>query len=93
MTKYNQLIKEERDTIQYLLDKGYNFSNISKVIKKDRTTISKEIKRNRYIKGYDDCFNQKYINNAVKDCNLLKIKHVCNHCDNKNYFLNHQILC
>ena len=85
MTKYNQLNKDERDTIQYMLDKGHNFTSISNAIKKDRTTISKEIRRNRYIKGYDDYFNQKYINNAIDDCKLLKTKHVCNHCNNKGY--------
>ena len=85
MTKYNQLNKDERDTIQYMLDKGHNFTSISNAIKKDRTTISKEIRRNRYIKGYDDYFNQKYIKHAVDECNLLKTKHVCNHCNNKGY--------
>lgn len=85
MTKYNQLNKDERDTIQYMLDKGHNFTSISNAIKKDRTTISKEIRRNRYIKGYDDYFNQKYINNAVNDCKFLKSKHVCNNCRNKGY--------
>ena len=85
MTKYNQLNKDERDTIQYMLDKGHNFTSISNAIKKDRTTISKEIRRNRYIKGYDDYFNQKYIKHAVDECNILKTKHVCNHCNNKGY--------
>ena len=85
MAKYNQLNKDERDTIQYMLDKGHNFTSISNAIKKDRTTISKEIKRNRYIKGYDDYFNQKYINNAINNCEFLKSKHVCNNCRNKGY--------
>lgn len=85
MTKYNQLNKDERDTIQYMLDKGHNFTSISNAIKKDRTTISKEIRRNRYIKGYDDYFNQRYIDNAVNDCEFLKSKHVCNNCRNKGY--------
>lgn len=85
MTNYNQLNKDERDTIQYMIDKGHNFTSISNAIKKDRTTISKELKRNRYIKGYDDFFNSKYINNAIKDCELLKRIHVCNHCKDKGY--------
>lgn len=85
MTKYNQLNKDERDTIQYMLDKGHTFTSISNAIKKDRTTISKEIRRNRYIKGYEDFFNSKYINNAVNNCELLKTKHVCNNCSNKAY--------
>lgn len=85
MANYNQLNDDERDTIQYMVDKGHNFTSISNAIKKDRTTISKELKRNRYIKGYDDYFNQKYINNAVNACDVLKRIHVCNHCKDKGY--------
>ena len=85
MTKYNHLNKDERDTIQYMLDKGHTFTSISIAIKKDRTTISKEVKRNRYIKGYDDEFNQKYINHAVDACDVLKKKLICNSCKNKGY--------
>ena len=48
---FNQLNKEQRDVIQFMLDKKYNLSQIGKSINKDRTTISKEIKRNRYIKS------------------------------------------
>ena len=51
-TNFNQLNLEQRQTIQYMVDKGYNFTKIGKVINKDRTTISKEIKRNRYVKSY-----------------------------------------
>lgn len=47
---FNKLNKEQRDVIQFMLDKKYNFSQIGKSINKDRTTISKEIKRNRYIR-------------------------------------------
>jgi Transposase and inactivated derivatives, IS30 family len=85
MTKYNHLNTDERDTIQYMLDKGHTFTSISHAIKKDRTTISKEIKRNRYIKGYDDEFNQKYIMHATEACDILKKKLVCNFCKNKCY--------
>ena len=85
MTNYNHLIRDERDTIQYMLDKGHTFTSISIAIKKDRTTISKEVKRNRYIKGYEDDFNQRYINHAVEACDILKKKLVCNFCKNKGY--------
>ena len=40
MTNYNHLIRDERDTIQYMLDKGHTFTSISIAIKKDRTTIN-----------------------------------------------------
>lgn len=85
MTNYNHLIRDERDTIQYMLDKGHTFTSISIAIKKDRTTISKEVKRNRYIKGYEDEFNQRYINHAVEACDILKKRLVCNFCKNKGY--------
>lgn len=68
-----------------MLDKGHTFTSISIAIKKDRTTISKEVKRNRYIKGYEDDFNQRYINHAVEACDILKKRLVCNFCKNKGY--------
>ena len=85
MANYKQLVKDERDTISYMLDKNHSFTSISKAIKKDRTTISKEIKRNRYIKGYDDEFNPKYINKAIDECDSLKKHLVCNSCRVKGY--------
>lgn len=51
MTNYTQLYKEDRDSIEELLKKGYSFTDIAKEIKKDRTTISKEIRRNRIIRS------------------------------------------
>ena len=47
---YKQLNKEQREVIQLLINKKENFTTIGNSIKVDRTTISKEIKRNRYIK-------------------------------------------
>ena len=77
------LNKEQRDVIQYMIDQNYSFTEIGKAINKDRTTISKEIKRNRYLKSYtsNDCFNQRLINEAIKMCPKLKNKpYVCNTC-------------
>ena len=51
MTNYTQLYKEDRNSIEELLKKGYSFTDIAKEIKKDRTTISKEIRRNRIIRS------------------------------------------
>ena len=51
MTNYNQLNASQRETIQILFNKGKSFTDIGLAIGKDRTTISKEIKRNRYIKS------------------------------------------
>lgn len=86
MTNYTHLCKEQRDTIQYLLDRNYTFIQIGNAIGKDRTTISKEIKRNRYLKSFtnNDAFDSKAISEAVNACpNLSKYPYVCNFCKNK----------
>ena len=72
MTNYNQLSVEQRDIIQTLINLKKSFTYISSVIDKDRTTISKEIKRNRYIKSnFYEPFDQKGIKNAVEKCSIL----------------------
>ena len=43
MTNYNHLCKEQRDSIQYFIERNYTFSQIANAIDNDRTTISKEI--------------------------------------------------
>lgn len=93
MTKYNQLLKEQRETIEYMIGKKYNFTSIGKVINKDRTTISKEIKRNRYVKSYFyDSFDSKGISEAVNKCPKLREKpYVCNSCPFKNKCNKHKL--
>ena len=92
-TNFNQLNLEQRQTIQYMVDKGYNFTKIGKVINKDRTTISKEIKRNRYVKSYFfDAFDPNGIKTATSKCDLLlKPPYVCNHCNIKNRCNKHKL--
>ena len=46
MTNQEHLTKEQRDVIQHLINQRKTFTYISESIGKDRTTISKEIKRN-----------------------------------------------
>lgn len=87
MTNYKQLSKEDRNTIEHLLNEGKSFTEIGKAIKYDRTTISKEIKRNRYIKSavfspYSDTGIKKALCNCEK---LNKSPYCCNNCKNKNY--------
>ena len=86
MTNYTQLYKEDRDSIEELLKKGYSFTDIAKEIKKDRTTISKEIRRNRIIRSsFFTLFNEKGIQKAVNSCERLKKPpYVCNNCPFKN---------
>ena len=93
MTNYNHLLKEQRNTIEYLIGLNKTFTYISNAINVDRTTISKEIKRNRYIKSnFYDAFDSIGISSAISKCNhLRKPPYVCNHCPNKRYCTNHKL--
>lgn len=93
MANYNQLKESQRETIQILLNKGKSFTEIGEAIGKDRTTISKEIKRNRYIKSYFyDAFDINGINIATSKCDRLKQKpYVCNNCPNKKFCNKHHL--
>ena len=90
---YKQLNKEQREVIQLLINKKENFTTIGNSIKVDRTTISKEIKRNRYIKSnYYDTFDFKGISKAVNDCKILQHPpYVCNTCLLKNTCNKHKL--
>lgn len=93
MTNQEHLTKEQRDVIQYLINQGKTFTYISQSIGKDRTTISKEIKRNRYIKSkfYSE-FDEKGITRSIDGCNKLKNPpYVCNNCKNLRYCRNHHL--
>lgn len=93
MTNYNQLNSNQRETIQILLNKGKSFTEIGEAINKDRTTISKEIRRNRYIRSnFYDAFDINGINKAIDKCERLKQKpYVCNTCPNKKFCNKHHL--
>lgn len=93
MTKYNHLVKEQRNNIEYLIGLNKSFTYISKAINVDRTTISKEIKRNRFIKSnFYDAFDKNSINSSIEKCDKLKHPpYVCNSCPNKRYCTNHKL--
>jgi len=93
MTKFNHLNKEQRDTIQYLIDQNKSTVFISKSIGIDRTSISKEVKRNRYIKScFYEKFDEKGINLSTQNCpKLQKFPFVCNTCKEKCYCKKHKI--
>lgn len=102
MTKisYTHLTIDQRNLIEHLLNKGKNFSSIGKTLKLDRTTISKEIRRNYFVKvptysktpcknqstcGVSSCKYKKQCYEA-KECLLLtKPPYVCNSCEKKPY--------
>lgn len=104
MNKYNQLCIEQRETIQHListwnankeneiaLKKVKSFTQIGKAIGTDRTTVSKEVRRNRYIKTTTP-FNQNQIEKAEEACpRLQEPPYVCNNCLNVGYCAKHKV--
>ena len=75
MTNYSHLCKEQRNTIEYLLNKGFDFTYIGNAINVDRTTISKEIRRNRIIKNsLFSLFSENGITKALNRCKLPRNK-------------------
>ena len=90
---YKQLNKDQREVIQILINKKENFTTIGNSIKVDRTTISKEIKRNRYIKSnFYNPFDINGINKALSDCKILQHPpYVCNTCPLKNTCNKHKL--
>ena len=85
--KYAHLSSEQRKDIERLIDLGKNFTYIGECLGVDRTTISKEIKRNRCVKGGSFLSYSKLgISNALKKCDKLnKPPYCCNHCNNRRY--------
>ena len=67
---------EDRLRIQEMLDNECSFTQIGKVINKDRTTVSREVINHRY------CRKAAIAKNP--DCELLeKAPYVCNACDKR----------
>ena len=93
MTNYNHISMEQRDIIHSLINQNKSFTYIANVIDKDRTSIAKEVKRNRYIKSnYYESFDQKGINDAISKCIFLsKPPYVCNNCLRKNSCVKHHL--
>ena len=56
LCKGKHLRIEERLIIEYGLDQNYTLKEIAERVGKDSTTISKEIKRNRFLKSIDTHF-------------------------------------
>ena len=73
MTKFSHLSEEKRDIIEYLINTKKTFTYIGEAIGVDRTTVSKEIKNNRYIKSnFYSKLDSKGIEKAISDCEQLK---------------------
>ena len=98
--KYSHLTKEEREIIETMLKQRYSLTEIAFTISRDKTTISKEIKKHRYIiypENYTinwcihrseckefNCTNKKECFDMVCP-RLKKSPYVCNGCDKKQY--------
>ena len=90
---------DERRTIENLLNCNYNFTNISKVLKKHRTTIAREVYSHRIMKeptffnrGYSECIHyweckEKKKYSCYKKCNDYKEK-LCAKVENPPYVCN-----
>ena len=85
--KYVHLSHEQRKEIERFIDLGKSFTYIGEILKVDRTTIAKEIKKNRCVKGGAfSPFSNFGISRALKMCEKLnKPPYCCNKCENRRY--------
>lgn len=84
--KYKHLSFEDRCVIEDFLNEKYNFSQIANRLGKDRTTISDEIKKHRFLRGTKNnhmcCFEDKppYVCNGCSKLNTCrKTRYTYNH--------------
>ena len=52
MRDYTQLTQEERYQIEALLKRRHHQSGIADALNRDKSTISREVRRNRGLRGY-----------------------------------------
>jgi len=80
------LTSEERQEIQYLLDRRVSFKAITKIIGKDQTTISKEVKKHM-IFGPEPTITRDNQGKEIHRCcpELLRAPFVCNGCKSRHH--------
>lgn len=77
MCHFHQLTSDERSNIALLLDDGYSIRGIARRLHKAPSTISREIKRNRFFNDKKELY--------YPDCKRLISQYsVCNGCKNKS---------
>jgi len=76
--KYKHLSFEDRCTIEEFLNNNYNFTQIGNRLGKDRTTISDEVKKHRFLRSTHNSNNHPC-------CFENKPPYVCNGCSKFNY--------
>ena len=75
--KYKHLSFEDRCTIEQFLNNNFNFTQIGNRLSKDRTTISHEVRKHRFLKG-------EFVNDKPC-CFESKPPYVCNGCKKISY--------
>lgn len=75
--KYKHLSFEDRCTIEEFLNNKYNFTQIGNRLGKDRTTISDEVRKHRFLRTTAHCNNKPC-------CFESKPPYVCNGCSKFN---------
>lgn len=85
--KNKHLTLEDRVEIETCLDKGMTFKAIGKRIRKDQTTISKEVKKHLTFTASKVVHRDRNMNETPSPVcpKLLKTPFVCNPCDKKRY--------
>ena len=91
-TGYKHLTKQERNSIEFLLNVDTKLSEIAIQLNRDPRSISKEVKRNRYLFNkknsknicgiQDSCVKTRLCNNCLsgkcKYCSYAKCSDICN---------------
>ena len=86
LTKNKHLTLEDRREIKNLLDRGITFKAIAKVLGKDPTTISKEVKKHMFYTTSSITIKDSSGKLLDTNCsNLLKAPFVCNPCHKLRY--------
>ena len=75
--KYKHLSFEDRCVIEEFLNNNYNFTQIGNRLSKDRTTISDEVRKHRFLRTDSRC-------NNLPCCFDSKPPYVCNGCSKFN---------
>lgn len=75
--KNKHLSFEDRCVIEEFLNYGYNFTKIANRLSKDRTTISRDVKKHRFLRSIWNCTNEPC-------CFENKPPYVCNGCKKFN---------
>ena len=84
--KHTHLTLDNRIDIQQMLRDGFNFKMIANSLKKDPSTISKEVRKHIFVKESTCTVKDKHGKEIKKICiKLTKPPYVCNACKKRTY--------